>query len=184
MTESLVETELFGHEQGGERKPGKLESARGGTLFLDELGALPARSQKRLARALDLGYLERASGGKTPIDVRIIAGSSHDLMAMVTSGALREDLYRRLATQVMVVPALIERQADILGLAERFLYELAAAAGQRRSGFSREAAARIAQHDWAGNVRELHNTVERLVIQGSADPVSLYDIDRALVRRQ
>ncbi|HVV83235.1 MAG TPA: sigma 54-interacting transcriptional regulator [Kofleriaceae bacterium] len=186
LTESLVESELFGHEaQGGERKPGKLEQARGGTLFLDELAALPQRSQKRLARALDLGYLEKSSGGKTPLDVRIIAGSCADLMQAVQAGALRDDLYRKLAGQVMLVPALVERQGDIIGLAERFLYQLAAEAGQqRRSGFAPDAATRLAQHDWPGNVRELHNTVERLVIQGSTDPISLYDVERALVRRQ
>ena len=184
LTESLVESELFGHDTtGGERKPGKLEAARGGTLFLDELAAMPARAQKRLARALDLGYLERASGGKAPLDVRIIAGSYHDLTAMVTSGAMREDLYRKLAGQVMVVPSLVERQSDINGLAERFLYQLAAEAGQVRSGFAPDAASRLAQHDWPGNVRELRNTVERLVLQGSADPISLYDVDRALLRR-
>ncbi len=185
LSESLVESELFGHEpQGGERKPGKLEGARGGTLFLDELALLPARSQKRLARALELGHLEKASGGKIPLDVRLIAASCHDLPAMVQAGGLREDLYRRLAGHVMVVPSLAERQADIIALAERFLYELAADAGQRRSGFASDAATRLAQHDWLfGNVRELHNTVERLVIQSSADPISLYDVDRALVRR-
>ncbi len=184
MTESLVETELFGHEApGGERKPGKLEAGRAGTVFLDEIGALPQRSQKRLARALDLGYLEKSTGGKVALDVRFIAGSCHDLMAAVQAGGLREDLYRKLAGQLMVVPSLIERQGDVIGLAERFLYELSSAAGQRRSGFSPEAATRITQHDWLGNVRELRNTVERLIIQGSADPISLYDLDRALVRR-
>ncbi len=185
LTESLVESELFGHENpGGERKPGKLEAARGGTLFLDELAALPARAQKRLARALDLGYLEKPSGGKHPLDVRLIAGSCADLLAMVQGGAMREDLYRKLAGQVMMVPSLVERQTDILGLAEAFLYQLAAAAGQlRRGGFSPEAATRIAQHDWPGNVRELHNTIERLVIQGSTDPISIYDVERALIRR-
>jgi transcriptional regulator of acetoin/glycerol metabolism len=186
MTESLVESELFGHESasGGERKPGKLEAARGGTLFLDELAALPARSQKRLSRALDLGYLERSSGGKTPLDVRIIAGSCTDLMAMVQTGALREDLYRKLAGQVMMVPSLVERQTDIIGLAEKLLYELSAQAGQRRSGFAADAATRLVHHDWLGNVRELRNTVERLVLQGSADPVTLFDVERALIRRQ
>jgi len=101
---------------------------------------------------------------------------------MIPAGTFREDLYRRLAGQVMVVPSLFERQADILGIAERFLYQFAAAAGQRRSGFAHDAAARLAHHPWPGNVRELRNTIERLVIQGSADPVSLYDVERALVR--
>jgi DNA polymerase III delta prime subunit len=184
LTESLVESELFGHDGGGEHKPGRIEAARGGTLFLDELGALPARCQKRLARALDLGYVEKPSGGKLPIDVRIIAGSCADLMAMVQAGALREDLYRKLAGQVMMVPSLVERQSDIIGLAEKFLYALAAEAGQRRNGFAPDAATRLAQHDWRGNVRELHNTIERLILQGSMDPVSLYDVERALIRRQ
>ena len=158
LTESLVESDLFGHEvQGGERKPGKLEAARGGTLFLDELAALPPRCQKRLARTLDLGYIERPSGGKTPLDVRIIAGTCHDLTGMVQTGAMREDLFRKLSGQLMMVPSLVERQADIIGLAERFLYALAAQAGQRRSGFAADAAARLAHHDWLGNVRELQN---------------------------
>jgi DNA-binding NtrC family response regulator len=144
---------------------------------------MPPRCQKRLARALDLGYVEKPSGGKLPIDARIIAGTGVDLTAMVQTGAMREDLYRKLSGQVMMVPSLVERQTDILGLAEKFLYELAAQAGQRRNGFAPDAATRLAHHDWLGNVRELRNTIERLILQGSTDPVSLYDVERALIRR-
>ncbi len=183
LSESLVETDLFGHEGSGERRPGKLEAARGGTVFLDEVAVLTARTQKRLARALELGHLERASGGKIPLDVRLICSTGHDLSAMVAAGGFREDLYRLLAGQIMIVPSLVERQADVIAMAERFLYECAAIAGQRRTGFSAEAATRLTQHDWPGNVRELRNTVERLVFQGSTDPISLYDVERALIRR-
>ncbi|HVK76536.1 MAG TPA: sigma 54-interacting transcriptional regulator [Kofleriaceae bacterium] len=183
LSETWLESELFGHETPGTpRRPGKLEAARGGTLFLDELAALPPRCQKRLARALDLGFLEKAAGGRVPLDVRIIASSCHDVAGMVTIGAMREDLYRRLASQVVLVPPLRERGGDVIGLAERFLYQLAAEAGQRRNGFGPEAATRLSQHPWPGNVRELRNVIERIVLSPGEDPVGVADVERALAR--
>ncbi len=183
LSETWLESELFGHEApGASRRPGKLEAARGGTVFLDELAALPPRCQKQLARALDLGYLEKAGGGRIPLDARLIVSSCHDIASMVGAGAMREDLYRRLASQVVLVPPLRERGADVVGLAERFLYQLSAETGQRRGGFSGEAATRLAHHSWPGNVRELRNVIERVILSGGDDPVSVADIERALPR--
>jgi DNA-binding NtrC family response regulator len=183
LSETWLESELFGHEApGASRRPGKLEAARGGTVFLDELAALPPRCQKRLSRAMDLGFLEKAAGGRIPLDARLIVSSCHDLASMVQAGAMREDLYRRLAGQTVIVPPLRERGGDVVALAERFLYQLAAEAGQRRSGFAGEAATRLAHHPWPSNVRELRNVVERIVLSGGDDPVSAADVERALRR--
>ncbi len=182
-SEIFLESELFGHEPpGGTRQPGKIEAARGGTLFLDEISLLPARAQKRLARLLDLNYLEKAAGGRIPIDIRIISSSCRDVSALVPAGTWRADLYARLGAHVVVVPALRDRRNDIMVLAERYLYQLAAEAGQHRTGFSADAASRLSAHEWPGNVRELKNLVERLIIQKADDPVAGHDIDRALLR--
>jgi Sigma-54 interaction domain/Inner membrane component of T3SS, cytoplasmic domain len=180
-SESWLESKLFGQETpGSERRPGRIEEARGGTLFLDELAALPARCQKRLARTLAQGYLEKSTGGHIPIDVRIICSSCRDVAAMVPAGTMREDLYPRLAGHVVVLAPLRERRPDIVAMAERFLYQLAAEAGQRRTGFSADAATRLAQHDWPGNLRELRNVVERLIVQGGDDPLTARDVERAM----
>ncbi len=185
MSETWLEADVFGHEDkaGGDRSPGKLEAAHGGTLFFDELAALPPRCQKRLVRALDKRGVKRADGTVIPADVRLIAASCHDIAGMVNVGAVRPDLYERFAPTVVVVPPLRERRADLVTIAEKILYRLAADASQRRTGFAADAAARLAAYGWPGNVRELHNVVERLLLQPGEDPVSAADIDRAMIRR-
>jgi DNA-binding NtrC family response regulator len=102
---------------------------------------------------------------------------------MVNVGAVRPDLYQRFADTAAVVPPLRERRADLVTIAEKILYRLAADCSQRRTGFSAEAAARLTAYEWPGNVRELHNVVERLLIQPGEDPVSAADVDRAMTRR-
>ncbi|MBZ0234717.1 MAG: sigma 54-interacting transcriptional regulator, partial [Deltaproteobacteria bacterium] len=184
MSESWLEADVFGHEDAsGDRRPGKLEAAHGGTLYFDELAALPPRCQKRLMHAIEKRGIKRKDGSIVPADVRVIAGSCHDVASMVNVQAVRQDLYERLATATVVVPPLRERRADIVTIAEKMLYRLAADASQRRTGFAADAAARLAACDWPGNVRELRNVVERLLLQPGEDPVSATDVDRAMTRR-
>jgi DNA-binding NtrC family response regulator len=184
MSEAWLEADVFGHEDpSGDRRAGKLEAAHGGTIFFDELAALPPRCQKRLMHAIEKRGVKRKDGTIVPADVRIIAGSCHDVAGMVQVQAVRQDLYERLATAAVVVPPLRERKADLVTIAEKMLYRLAADASQRRTGFAADGAARLAAYDWPGNVRELRNVIERLLMQPGEDPVSAADIDRAMIRR-
>jgi DNA-binding NtrC family response regulator len=184
MSETWLEADVFGHEEpSGDRRPGKLEAAHGGTIFFDELAAMPPRVQKRLKSAIERRAVKRKDGTRVPADVRIIAGSCHDVASMVNVQAVRQDLYERLASASVVVPPLRERKADLVAIAEKMLYRLAADASQRRTGFAADAAARLASFDWPGNVRELKNVVERLLLQPGEDPVSAADVDRAMIRR-
>lgn len=184
MSEAWLEADVFGHEEpSGERRPGKLEAAHGGTIFFDELAALPPRCQKRLVMALEKRGIKRKDGTTIPADVRVVAASCHDIAGMVNVGAIRPDLYQRFAETTVVVPPLRERRADLVTIAEKMLYRLAADCSQRRNGFTADAAARLAAYEWPGNVRELHNVVERLLLQPGEDPVSAADVDRAMIRR-
>jgi DNA-binding NtrC family response regulator len=184
MSEAWLEADVFGHEDpSGDRRPGKLEAAHGGTIFFDELAALPPRCQKRLMHAISKRGIKRKDGTIVPADVRIIAGSCHDVASMVNVQAVRQDLYDLMAPATVVVPPLRERKADLVTIAEKMLYRLAADASQRRTGFAADAAARLASYDWPGNVRELRNVVERLLLQPGEDPVSAADIERAMTRR-
>lgn len=184
MSEAWLEADVFGHEEPhGERRPGKLEAAHGGTIFFDELAALPPRCQKRLVHVLEKRGLKRNDGALIPCDVRVIAASCHDIAGMVNVGAIRPELYQRFADTAAVVPPLRERRADLVTIAEKILYRLAADCSQRRTGFSADAATRLTAYEWPGNVRELHNVVERLLLQPGEDPVSAADVDRAMTRR-
>ena len=184
MSEAWLEADVFGHEEpSGERRPGKLEAAHGGTIFFDELAALPPRCQKRLMHALEKRAVKRRDGSLVPADARVIAGSCHDVASMVQVSAVRPDLYERLAQASVVVPPLRERRADLVTIAEKMLYRLAADASQRRTGFAADAAARLTAHEWPGNVRELRNVVERLLLQPGEDPVTAADVERAMIRR-
>ena len=186
MSEGWLEADIFGHEEpagGGERRTGKLEAAHGGTIFFDELAALPPRCQKRLMHAIEKRGIKRADGTLIPVDVRIVAGSCHDVAGMVNVGAVRPDLYQKLADTAVVVPPLRERSADTVGIAEKILFRLAADCSQRRTGFAADAAGRLITYEWPGNVRELRNVVERLLLQPCEDPIRATDIDRAMTRR-
>ncbi len=184
MSEAWLEADVFGHEDpGGDRRPGKLEAAHGGTIFFDELAALPPRCQKRLVMAIEKRGIKRKDGSVIPADARVVAASCHDIAGMVNVGAIRPDLYQRFADVTVIVPPLRERRADLVTIAEKILYRVAADCSQRRNGFSAEAAARLAAYDWPGNVRELHNVVERMLLQPGEDPVSAADVDRAMIRR-
>ena len=189
LTESLIESELFGHEKGAftgatERKNGRFEMADRGTLFLDEIGELPLNLQTKFLRVLEERRFERV-GGQKPIevDVRVVAATNRDLADMVRRGTFREDLYYRLSVIHIVVPPLRERPDDVMLLADHFLARFRAQAGRRISGFAPEAQKLLAQHSWPGNIRELRNAVERAVVLGDADQIRAEDLPPTMTAR-
>lgn len=171
IPESILESELFGHEKGAftgasAARPGRFETASGGTLFLDEIGELPKHVQVKLLRVLQEGEIERlGDSGKTrTVDLRVVAATNVDLPGAVKSGAFREDLYYRLNVVSLSVPPLRERQDDIPLLAQHFLSLYAAKNGRAIEGLTEAALARLCGYHWPGNVRELENTIERAVV--------------------
>jgi len=170
IPETLVESELFGHEKGAftgavARKPGRFEIARGGTLFLDEIGDLPLAMQAKLLRVLQERRYERVGGTETlTADVRIIAATNRDLERAVQQGDFRADLYYRLNVVSITLPPLRARRADIVPLAEHFLARQAARTGAVAAGLAEDAVLALQQYDFPGNVRELENIIERAVL--------------------
>jgi psp operon transcriptional activator len=170
LTESLLETELFGHEAGAftgasGRHIGRFERADGGTLFLDELATVSLRVQEKILRAVEYGQFERVGGSETlHVDVRIVGATNRDLPAAVRAGEFRADLLDRLAFDVLTVPPLRVRTGDIAHLAEHFAIEISRELGRELfAGFSTRASEALAEYPWPGNVRELKNVVERSV---------------------
>ncbi|MEQ9143572.1 MAG: sigma-54 dependent transcriptional regulator [Parvibaculaceae bacterium] len=170
IPENLLESELFGHEKGAftgavARRIGKFEEADGGTLLLDEISEMDVRLQAKLLRAIQEREIDRV-GGKAPIkvNIRIIATSNRDLEAEVRDGNFREDLFYRLNVVNLALPALRERPADILALADHFVKKYAAVNGVPVKPISIEARRSLAKHRWSGNVRELENTIHRAVL--------------------
>jgi DNA-binding NtrC family response regulator len=171
LTETLLEAELFGYVRGaftgatGDRR-GLWEEAEGGTLFLDEIGETSPAMQVKLLRALQEREIRRVGATRnTRVDVRVVAATNRELKKEVAEGRFREDLYYRLSTVTLRVPALRDRRSDIPALAERFLRAAAANAGRAALRLSEEAAARLAAYDWPGNVRELESAVEYAALQ-------------------
>ncbi|MBA3564208.1 MAG: phage shock protein operon transcriptional activator [Gammaproteobacteria bacterium] len=170
LTESILESELFGHDAGAftgatREHIGRFERADGGTLILDELATVPLRMQEKILRVIEYGEFERVGGSKTiRVDVRIVGSTNADLPALAHEGAFREDLLDRLAFDVIVVPPLRARQDDILELAQHFAVTMTSEL--QRSyfpGFTLRAASTLLSYRWPGNVRELKNAVERSV---------------------
>ncbi|HVY44350.1 MAG TPA: sigma-54 dependent transcriptional regulator [Minicystis sp.] len=177
LAESLLESELFGHEKGSftgadKRRVGRFEQAQGGTLFLDEVGEIPAATQVKLLRVLQERTFERV-GGNEPItvDVRLLAATNRDLAADVQEGRFREDLYYRLNVVQIDMPPLRLRETDVLLLANHFLRKFAADNHRPIQGFSDQARAKIVAHRWPGNVRELENAIERAVVLCDGDKI-------------
>jgi DNA-binding NtrC family response regulator len=182
----LVESELFGHEKGAfsgatAQRRGRFEQADGGTLFLDEIGDMPAAMQAKLLRVLQDGEITRVGGsGETKVDVRVLSATNQDLDALLAQGRFREDLYYRISTLTLRTPALREHPGDIPALAEHF-----ASAACRRNHWKPRALAADAlellrQQPWKGNVRELRNVVERVLILSASDPLTAADVRAAL----
>ena len=170
LAESLLESELFGHEKGSftgadRRRIGRFEQAHGGTLFLDEVGEIPPATQVKLLRVLQERTFERVGGNETiTVDVRLVAATNRDLAADVQEGRFREDLYYRLNVVHIDMPPLRVRDTDVLLLANHFLRKFAKENMKRVDGFSDRARAKIVAHRWPGNVRELENAIERAVV--------------------
>jgi two-component system, NtrC family, response regulator AtoC len=182
LTETLLESELFGHERGAftgaaARRKGKFEAAVGGTLFLDEIGEISPKVQVDLLRVLEERAIQRV-GGNEPIevDVRIIAATHRDLRRAAAEGAFREDLYYRLNVIPIQLPPLRDRKEDIPLLVERFLEALSAELGKKLEGVSAEALAALMAHPWPGNVRELRNALERGAVVAQGRVLQLADL--------
>ena len=182
IAETLIESELFGHEKGAftgayQRKLGKLELAQGGTLFLDEIGTLKAELQAKLLRVLQEREIERVGGTRAiKIDVRVIAATNVDLKQAVARGAFREDLYYRLNVVPIEVPPLRERIEDLPLLVEHFVRHYGQQFGKRVQGLSPEALGALAEYRWPGNVREVQNVVERCVVLAEGPVIGLNDL--------
>jgi len=179
----LIESELFGHEKGSftgatAQRIGKFEQADGGTLFLDEIGDMSFRAQAKVLRALEEGTIERVGGAKLiSVDVRVIAATNKNLEEEIKKGNFRDDLYHRLRVIPVHVPALRERRDDIPLLVKAFVDDVCMRNGMARKLMSEDSLRRLSMLEWRGNVRELKNTVERLVIlsPGTTIDISLLD---------
>ncbi|MGH9318691.1 MAG: sigma 54-interacting transcriptional regulator, partial [Vicinamibacteria bacterium] len=184
--EDLIESELFGHEKGSftgatAKQIGKFEQAHRGTIFLDEVGDMSARTQAKVLRVLQEGEVERVGSQQTiKVDVRIIAATNKDLKKEIESGTFREDLFFRLSVIPIHTPSLRERREDIEPLVTHFVSMFAAEDSLRRKSFSSEAMERLKSYAWKGNVRELRNTIERLLIMAPGDTIGAADLPETI----
>jgi len=182
LSESLIESEIFGHEKGSftsayQMKHGLVEVADKGTLFLDEIGEMPVGLQAKLLRFLDSGEFRRVGGNKTlSVDVRVIAATNKDLTGMIKTGKFREDLFYRLNVINLTIPALRERKEDIAELSRHFLKKYAKKLSKTITDFTPAALELLAGYHWPGNVRELENVVERAVILCESDLIGSEDL--------
>ena len=179
----LIESELFGHMKGAftsaiKDRPGKFEIANGGTLFLDEVADMSLAAQAKVLRALQENKINRVGSEKEiKVNVRVIAATNKDLSREIDNGKFREDLYHRLAVILIKVPPLSDRKTDIPLLVEYFSENLAADQGVDQKPFSKDALQKLMDYPWTGNIRELRNVVERLMILGS-NPITINDIEQ------
>ena len=182
LPETLLETELFGHEKGSftgadKRRIGRFEQAAGGTLFLDEIGEISPLMQVKLLRVMQERTFERVGGNESiTVDVRVVAATNRDLLADVHAGRFREDLYCRLNVVRIDMPALRLRGGDVFTLASTFLRRFAEENHKRVEGFTDEAKSKIISHRWPGNVRELENALERAVVLSEGSLVEAGDL--------
>ena len=188
----LIESELFGHEKGAftsavKQHIGKFEQANSGTLFLDEIGDMSLSAQAKVLRALQENRITRVGGDKDiKVDVRVIAATNKDLRKEIEAGRFREDLYHRLAVIIVKVPSLNERKDDIPLLIEHFIESVCLEYGRPKKRIQAQAITMLQQMDWTGNIRELRNVIERLIILGeqeiSAQDIELYVANTMQVR--
>jgi Nif-specific regulatory protein len=187
LTETLLESEMFGHEKGAftgaaAQKKGRLELAEGGTVFLDEIGELAPALQAKLLRVVQEREFERVGGTRTlKLDVRLIAATNRDLNTEVRRGAFREDLYHRLNVVALHVPPLRDHAEDIPALARHFLEQAAVRCCRRVSGIAPEAERYLMGYSWPGNVRELENAIERAVVLGQSDVLLPEDLPETVL---
>lgn len=184
----LIESELFGHEKGSftsaiKQRIGKFEQASGGTLFLDEIGDMSLSAQAKVLRALQEGKITRVGGDKEiSVDVRVVAATNKDLLKEVEEKNFRLDLYHRLGVILIHVPSLNDRREDIPLLVDKFLNDIAEDYGQAKKTIDGKAVEALKKHNWTGNVRELRNVVEQLVILSgktiTQEDVMLYVLPR------
>lgn len=171
----LIESELFGHEKGSftsaiKQRIGKFEQAHNGTLFLDEIGDMSLSAQSKVLRALQENKITRVGGDKEiSVNVRVIAATNKDLKKEIQEGRFREDLYHRISVIVIHVPPLKDRKEDIPLLVDRFLTDIAAEYGSAKKQITESAIHQLQQYEWTGNIRELRNVVERLVIMSDRE---------------
>ena len=179
----LIESELFGHMKGAftsaiKDRPGKFEIANGGTLFLDEVADMSLAAQAKVLRALQENRINRVGSEKEiKVNVRVIAATNKNLLKEIEDGKFREDLYHRLAVILIKVPPLSARKTDIPLLVEYFIETLSADQGIDKKNFSEDALQKLMDYPWTGNIRELRNVVERLMILG-CNPITINDIEQ------
>ena len=179
----LIESELFGHEKGSftsahKQRIGKFEQANGGTLFLDEVGDMSLSAQAKVLRALQEHQITRVGGDKAiKVDVRVLAATNKDLKEEIEKGTFREDLYHRISVILIHVPSLKNRKADIPVLVDHFLIQIANEYGNKPKDIESKALDKLSDYPWTGNVRELRNVVERLVIM-SSDKITSEDVKK------
>ena len=190
LSETLLESELFGHERGAftgavSQERGKLETADGGTFFLDEVGELALSLQARLLRVLQEREFERVGGRRTiRVDVRVVAATNRDLEAAIRAGAFRQDLYYRLDVVTIKLPPLRDRPEDIEPLAQHFASRLGPRLVGRKVGVSSEAVACLRAYSWPGNVRELENAIERAIVLGSSPEIQPEDLPECVLESE
>ena len=190
LAESLLESELFGHEKGSftgalMQKKGRLEIADGGTVFLDEIGELSPPLQVKLLRVLQEREFERVGGTRAiKVDIRLITATNRNLEESISQGTFRQDLYYRLNVVSLEMPPLRERHEDIPLLANYFAAKYAEKCNRKISGISAEAQARLVGYDWPGNVRELENAIERAVVLGATDRILLEDLPESVLESE
>jgi len=186
IPEELIESELFGHEKGAftgatERQTGKFEQAEGGTIFLDEIGDMSLKTQSKVLRVLEEGEVQKVGSNRIiKVDVRVIAATNKDLRREIQEGKFRDDLFFRLNVVPIVSPPLREKSEDIPLLVEYFCRLFAEENNFRPKAFSPEAVRALTAHSWKGNVRELKNVVERLLIMAEGDTIHLKDLPESL----
>jgi len=184
IPEELIESELFGHERGAftgatEKQTGKFELADRGTIFLDEVGDMSPKTQAKVLRVLQEGEVERLGSSKTiKVDVRVIAATNKDLEEEIAQGRFREDLFFRLSVVPIAVPPLRERLDDIPGLVQHFAAQFVIENNRRPARFAPGAIDALKQARWRGNIRELRNVVERLLIMSDRDTIEGEDVRR------
>ncbi|MEM1128663.1 MAG: sigma-54 dependent transcriptional regulator [Bacteroidota bacterium] len=184
IPKELIESELFGHEKGSftgatKQRIGKFEQAHDGTLFLDEIGDMSLSAQAKVLRALQENEIQRVGGDRTiPVNVRVLAATNKNLLEQIDAGEFREDLYHRLSVILVHVPPLRERRGDVPRITRFFAERIASRNGLGPKPFDDSALDRLQGLDWRGNIRELNNVVERLLILSDGEAVSARDVDR------